>query len=511
MFGPSQGNREGKDRFIGMNPIRGRTTTSGRDRVDPHWSELEFADLDFGDKRLDRRFRKTAQRLSEQPMASINQACEGWAETKGAYRLFDNDKADRKKILAAHQRRTQERIQAKKLSRILLIQDTSFLNYTEHFKTLGLGPIGCVNKHKKTKADSKGLIVHTAMALSLDGLPLGILSQNIWAREPESERPKWRKKASRKRVPIEQKESYKWLKTLDEVVPWIPEGVQAITVADRECDLFEFVARAEKLKTHYTIRSAWDRAVMVEHEAYYLWDYLSTLDTVGTYEVEVEAPRVAKQKVAAKRTAVLEVRFAKVELRRPPKKKVDRTECFAFLPTYAVWAKEVDAPEGVEPLEWMLLTNVPVESFEEAKERLSWYKLRWHIENFHKVLKSGLKVELCRLEAIDRLERYVTTCSIVAWHLYWLTHASRVDPEGCCIQVLADHEWKALYCRIHKTSHPPKEPPTTREAIRWIASLGGFLGRKGDGEPGIITLWRGWQRLTDISDDWLLFHPQTCG
>lgn len=122
-----------------------------QERVDPHWCEVEFADLDLGDERLNRRFRKTAQRLSEQPMASINQACESWAETKGAYRLFDNEKVESGKILAVHQKRVQERIRSHGLDRILLIQDTSFLNYTEHFKTLGLGPIGCVNKHKETK------------------------------------------------------------------------------------------------------------------------------------------------------------------------------------------------------------------------------------------------------------------------------------------------------------------------------------------------------------------------
>lgn len=284
--------------------------------------------------------------------------------------MFGNEKVNVQKILDCRRKRVQSRIEAYGLSRILLIQDTSFLNYTEHFKTLGLGPIGCVNKRKATKADSKGLVVHTAMAMSLDGLPLGILDQNIWARETEEKRPSWRKQHRRKRVPIEQKESYKWLNALDRTTPWVPAGVQAITVADRESDVFEFIARAEKSKAHYAIRSARDRAVQVEHEAYYLWDYLSTLDAGGTYEIEVDLPRVAKQKVAATRTARLEVRFARVELRRPPKKKVDRTECFAFIPTYAVWAKEIGSPGEIEPLEWMLLTNVPVERFEDAKERI---------------------------------------------------------------------------------------------------------------------------------------------
>ncbi len=137
---------------------------------------------------------------------------------------------------------------------------------------------------------------------------------------------------------------------------------------------------------------------------------------------------------------------------------------------------------------------------------MNWYKLRWHIESFHKVLKSGCNIELCRLQTADRLERYVTVLSIVAWRLYWMTHVNRVSPEKSCAEVLAEHEWKALCCKVKKTKLPPTEPPTIREAIRWIAGLGGFLGRKGDGEPGITTFWRGWQRLIDLSDSWLIFN-----
>ena len=345
--------------------------------VDEHWCIREFGDIDFGDRRLDLRFQKTARRIADLPLASINQACSGWAETKGAYRLFSNEKVSVKSILDAHRRRIKERIQGH--NRILIIQDTSFLNYTEHFKTVGLGPIGCVNK-KKTKADSKGLIVHTALTLSQEGLPIGILAQDMWSREPKEERPAWKKTAKRKRVSIENKESNKWLRSISGTQEWIPAGVQAVTIADRESDLFEFVARAEFIHTHYLIRSCWDRAIQVDHEAYYLWDYLSIVESAGTYEIEVEAPRVAKQKVAPKRVAKLEIRFSRVELRRNPKKKVNRMECPPFLPTYAVWAKEIDSPQDVEPLEWMLLTNVPVESFNDAKERVDWYKLRWHIE-----------------------------------------------------------------------------------------------------------------------------------
>jgi len=472
--------------------------------VDAQWSKFEFAGVSFGDKRLDMRFQRTVGKLSEQPLSSINQACGDWAASKAAYRLFDNDKVDTKKILAPHQQKTGERIKGH--SQVLVIQDTSFINYTEHMKTKGLGAIGYVKK-KKNGRGTQGLIMHTALAVSTAGVALGILDQEIWARDDSKPAPLENKK--RKRVPIEQKESYKWLRALSGYVPLIPPGVQAITVCDRESDMYEFIGRAESLKTHYLVRSSWDRAIQADHEDYYLWDYMADQKVMGTIEVEVEAKRVGqkmKKVTTPSRTATLEVRFSRVELRRNRTKKMDYGECPPLIPSYVVWVKETKPPEGVEPLEWMLLTNVPVESLEDAIERVNWYKLRWHIESFHKVLKSGCNVELCRLETAERLERYLTLFSIIAWRLYWMTHISRASPATSCTELLADHEWKALYCKIKKTRELPPSPPTMREAIRWIASLGGFLGRKGDGEPGITTTWRGWQRLIDLSDSWLIFN-----
>ena len=137
------------------------------------------------------------------------------------------------------------------------------------------------------------------------------------------------------------------------------------------------------------------------------------------------------------------------------------------------------------------------------------------IEVYFKVLKSGCKVEDCRLQTAERLRRYLSLFTVIAWRLYWMVHINRHCPEALCITILADHEWQALYAKIHRTTALPKEMPTVRQVVRWIARLGGFLGRKGDGEPGVTTIWRGWQRLNDISDTWLLFHPPpeqaTCG
>jgi hypothetical protein len=451
------------------------------------WCKLEFADANLGDKRLNIRLLKLAQQLSNQPLSSINQACEDWAATKAAYRFFDNQTVEAAEILSPHQKRTQERMLAHKI--VLAVQDTTELDYTLHPKTEGLGPIGNHNK------DSLGLLLHTSLIFSVEQLPLGILSQQIWSRPEQSRQQEY----EHKRVPIADKESNKWLKAIEETQQKTPPGVEVITVGDREADLYEFLLRAEQLQAKYVIRATHDRRL--KDEAICLWEKLSKKRVRGEIEVEVSA--TDKQK---SRTARLKVRYAKIKLKPPQRLKSLRIEGWKPVELWAVFVKEVNPPKAVEPLEWMLLTDVEVGSFEQAVERVSWYTVRFHIEMYHKVLKSGCKVEAARFGNGERIKRYVALMSIVAWRLFWMTFLNRERPDEACTTMLAEHEWKALYCRIQRKNELPKEVPTVREAVRWIAKLGGFLGRKGDEEPGITTIWRGWQRLTDIAEDWLIFH-----
>jgi len=204
--------------------------------------------------------------------------------------------------------------------------------------------------------------------------------------------------------------------------------------------------------------------------------------------------------------------LCKVNLSKHKNRYDEKHKPLKPLKLYAVWVKEIDPPADVDPLEWMLLTNVPVTTLADAIERIEWYGQRWHIEVYHKVLKSGCTVEDCRLQTADRLQRYLTLFGVVAWRVYWITHLNRHQPEAPCTLVLTTHEWEALYCTIHHTTKLPKQLPTVRQVVRWIGQLGGFLGRKQDGEPGVTVIWRGWQRLSDIAATWLLLHPKTtCG
>ncbi|WP_044170140.1 IS4 family transposase, partial [Kamptonema formosum] len=195
---------------------------------------------------------------------------------------------------------------------------------------------------------------------------------------------------------------------------------------------------------------------------------------------------------------------------QPPRHHLNRRKLNPVRLT-VVRAVEENPPQGETPVSWLLLTTVPVSSFDDAVRCLRWYSYRWLIERYHYTLKSGCGLEKLQLETARRLEMALATYSIVAWRLLWLTYEARKNPDTPCDTVLSAHEWQSLYATIHRTPNPPSTPPSLREAVRMIAQLGGFLGRKGDGEPGVKTIWRGLCRLHDIASTWQLRdsgHPK---
>jgi hypothetical protein len=451
------------------------------------WNETEFEGIKLGDKRLNVRAIKLLGQLSSQPQAFINQACEDWAATKAAYRFFDNEEVKPEAILSPHHERVRERMQGQRV--VLAIQDTTELDYTAHPKTEGLGPIG--NKCERVQ----GLLLHTTLAVTGQGLPLGLLTQQIWARELQPRQQEYERRATA----MEDKESVKWLNALKLTIKSAPREVQIVTVCDREADIFEFLLTAVQEGASYVVRAAQDRRLMVDGET--LWQHLKQCPVVGHLSVEV-----AQKKKEPARTAQVVVRYARVEVRPPQRLKKVRMEPWEPVSVWAVYVTEENPPPGVTPLEWMLLTNVEVADFEAAVERIEWYVLRWLIEIYFKILKSGCRVEKALLATGERLKRYLPLMSVVAWRLFWLTYINRQDSEASCRSILTEDEWKALYCTVKKTTSLPDQPPTVREAIHWIAQLGGFLGRKHDKEPGVTVLWRGWQRLHDIAATWRLLN-----
>jgi len=475
------------------------------------WAAEEMAQADMGDKRLKDRLISICDRFSESPESPINQACEDWAETKAAYRFFKNQDVNHRAILEAHRQRTAQR--AKPYKTILAIQDTSYFIYTSHTKTKGLGVIS-LNKGKYVEKNfSSGVVMHACLGVTTDGLPLGLLDQNLFLRKLRSS--EHRRLADV--TPIEEKESYRWLESLKNTQA-IMGDTQVVTVCDREGDMYSLFELSHRLKSPLLIRANVDRAInkksmYMKKNIVRLWRFMRDRPDAGTLTVEIPV-RKARSNVKERkaRTAILTIKFGAFVVNPPRNNVKNKTVTLPGLPLHAVYAYEALPPANEEPVEWMLLTDLHVTNFQEACEKVRWYTLRWRIEMYFKVLKSGFKVEDCRLATADRLIRYLTVMSVVAWRLFMITLIARTAPDTPCTEFLSTPEWKVLFRSVKKGMPLPQNAPTTGEVVVWIARLGGFLARKSDGMPGTLTLWRGWKRLMDLTEGWgLALEIQRCG
>lgn len=465
------------------------------------WAAEELRQVDLGDKRLNDRLVALCNRFSESPESPINQACKDWAETKAAYRFFKNQDVKQGDILESHRQMTAERAKAYKT--ILAIQDTSYFVYTSHVKTKGLGAMSLKKGKHVEKIYSNGLVMHACLGVTTDGVPLGLLDQRIFARKLRS--------AERRRLadvtPVEDKESHRWLESLEQTHA-ITADTRVVTVCDREADMYDLFERGDSLKSPLLVRANVDRTInrksrYAEKDVIRLWAFMRDRPAAGTKTIEIpERKATAHAKARNARTAILTVKFGAFVFNPPQNNIKHRHSQPPNLSMHAVYAYEANPPEHEEPVEWMLLTNLSISNFQEACEKVHWYCLRWRIEMYFKVLKSGFRVEDCRLATADRLTRYLTVMSIVAWRLFMITMIARTQPDTPCTEFLSDPEWKVLFKSIHTNQPLPKTPPPIGEVVIWIARLGGFLARKSDGMPGILTLWRGWKRLMDRAEGW---------
>lgn len=451
------------------------------------WAEEEFGGVELYDGRLKDRLLVLARDFFAQPGELVPQTCHGSkAKMKAAYRFFDNRNIDMQGLLQPHINASIDRIKEHKV--VLAVQDTTTLSYTAH-ASQDMGPINA-------KWNSAvGIIVHDTMAFTEDGVPLGLLDVQCWARKPEEAG----KRARRHLLPIEQKESMKWLnsyRAVEQAQPLCPDTT-LVSVGDREADIYELFEEAtgDSSESKLLIRAMRDRARKVEQIE--LWEKLSQQPIAGIQEVHV--PRKGSRQA---RTAKLAVRFAKICL-DPPKTKDG-------LPIimWAVFAQEVDIKQKVKtPIEWMLLTTVPTKTFKDACKRIAWYSKRWGIEVYHRTLKSGCRIEDRRLESIDRLEACLAIDFVVAWRIYWLTKQGRETPDIPCDKFLDEDEWQVLWAYVKKEP-PPAKPPPIGQVVPMIASLGGYLNRKGDGPPGTTTMWRGLIRLQAMVEGFNLCKTQ---
>ena len=479
-----------------------------KDEREASWAAEEFAQVSLGDKRLDARLITLCDRFSDAPESPINQACRDWAETKAAYRFFQNENVVVGEILAAHRCKTVER--ANRHKTILAVQDTSYFVYTSHPKTEGLGKMSLKKGKNVKKIYSNGLFVHTCLAITTEGLPRGLLDQKIFSRKLRPKQMSTGKKyRPHEHLPVEEQESYTWLEALAHTPEAMGE-TEVVTVFDREADLYDFFKLSDQIGCPVLVRANANRVInrksrYAEKGVVKLWEHLRQQPESGSYTIDIpKRSKTTHCKERDARTAILAVRFGSFRLNPPRNNTKHGKEHLPDIDMNAVYVLETNPPDGEEPVEWMLLCNVPVTSFQEACEKVRWYSLRWRIEMYHKVLKSGFRVEACRLGDAERLTRYLTVMSIVAWRLFMITLVARTDPTTPCSTLLADHEWKVLCLKTNRGKPLPQKPPPIGDVVIWVAKLGGYLARKSDGPPGTITLWRGWKRLTDLTEGWNL-------
>ncbi len=449
------------------------------------WAAEEFALVELGDKRRNQRLIALAEQRAGRPNASMAVSCGGKAATKAAYRLLDNEAVGAEEILAGHYACSIQRAQAEEI--VLAVQDTTELDYSQHPATQGLGYLNALSQ--------QGMYVHSTLLVTPERVPLGLIDQYLWTRDPADFVVK---KEQRRELPIAEKESWKWLVSLEATARaqrQLPH-TRLINVGDSEADVYDVFVKARQLQVDVVIRAAQTRVVAsAEH---YLWNALEQQALAG--EVTIHVPR---QKGRPARNAQLEIRFVALTL-LPPTKRQDED-----LPSVALWgvlAHEAHPPAGEEAVEWLLLTTLTVTHFDEALTILHYYTCRWGVETYHKVLKSGCRVEERQFADADNLQRYLALDAVVAWRVLYLTMLSRALPDLPCSVFFAPEEWQALACFILKAKQAPAAVPSLQQATRWVAELGGFLGRKSDGQPGPMSIWRGLQRLTDITATWLLFH-----
>jgi hypothetical protein len=471
------------------------------------WVRDEMKTAALPDKRLNDRLNELLCQLSQRPAASIPAACGGYNEMAAAYRFFDNERITFDALLAPHQAATGARIAAQ--PRVILAQDTTELDVTRPAQQVaGAGPLD--------DGARRGALLHVLHAFTLDGTPLGTVAAQAWSRDADAPA------LDRKHTPIEEKESQRWVDALQasQAVAAGSPTTQVICVADSEADIYELLAEASAADLDWIVRGCQDRALLREKTAQHSAETAPAARYLGaavaaqavlfteTIHVRGRQPKVAcetrpRRQARESRSAAVEIRAARVTLRPPyrPDRRLPPLE------VHVVLVRECAAPAGEEPVEWLLLTSLPIDNEEQVREVIECYTVRWLIEVFFRTLKSGCRIEARRFEQLPRLLNCVALYLIVAWRTLYVCRLGRSCPDVSCEAVFEPAEWKAVY-RIVQDEMPPAEPPRLQPLVRMVAQLGGYVNRRRSDEPGPQTIWLGLARAHDFALCWQKFGPE---
>lgn len=453
------------------------------------WFDRELAGCNFADERLNKRLRKLLGQIGSAMGQSIPLVCQDWANTKAAYRFFSNDRVSEADILAGHFQSTRDRTIATDGLVLVLHDTTEFAYQREKSEAIGITKSINSGRDKAGRLRSHtvcGILMHSSLAVTTEGLPLGLAAVKFWTRKKFKGTAALKKKINPTRVPIEKKESIRWLENLKQATELLDDPGRCVHIGDRESDIYELFCAAREVGTHFLVRTCVDR--LAGDGDHTIADEMDEVAVKGLHRIEVQDSNGELD------DAVLEIRYRRIRVLPP----IGKQKRYPALLLTVIHAEERGTPKNRKKIEWKLITDLPVQSRKGAIEKLEWYALRWKIEVFHKILKSGCKAEEAKLRTAQRLANLISVYCILSWRIFWMTMLNRSAAEASPALALTEAEIGLLDHLVKDKDQKPLQRKTLSHYLTKIARLGGYLARANDPPPGNTVMWRGLSRLTDI-------------
>lgn len=460
-----------------------------------NWLEKELSECKFKDKRLDKRFKQLMTSIDSNQGKTLPQACGSWSEAKATYRFLSNERVDESEILSGHFLNTAERIRATNGPVLILHDTTEFTYHRDNPDDIGLiQKTPHIGKHSSgIKTDYKvcGILMHASLAVTSEGLPLGLTSTRYWSRKVFKNTNQLKRRVNMTRLPIEKKESIKWLQNMESSISLAGSNPsKMIHIGDRENDIYEYYCKCQELDSYFIVRACVNR----------LANESTLVEEVGSQKVYAKQRIEFIDKDGVLISTTLDIRVKRVELHPP----IGKQAKYPDLTVFFISAIEAEVPKNRAQIKWSFITNLPVNSKKDIKQVLDWYKQRWKIETYFKILKSGLKVEESKLRTAGRLSRLISMCCILAWRIHWLTFLNRESEKMSPSIAFDDVEIKII-----STSFKKHKLDTLQDFITRLAILGGYMNRKNDPPPGNSIIWRGLNKLHELKSGFLLAN--ICG
>ena len=476
------------------------------------WSKEELKSADLHDKRLDELFGNLLEAFANMPQASIPAAVGGGrAEIKAAYGFMDNDNVSPEGILSPHFHATLERCKTQKV--VLCPQDTSELDFTRPKNQVrGAGPLDGGSR--------RGAFLHLNEAFTEDGTPLGAVWAKMWSREDtQGKHPKLSKAEKYKKLlatPIEEKESIRWIEGIlatQELAKACPD-TQVVSLCDSEADIYDLLVEPRKTANfHWIVRACHERTVLDENGETQgvIRDALQNRPALFTFEIVVRdreqlisCETRSRRTTRVSRQAQVEARAGTVTIKAPAAHRHPTRS----VTVNVVWVREIDPPENDNPIEWILLTTLPISIVDQVKCIIQYYKIRWMVEIYFRTLKSGCRIEDRRFETLDRMLACTSLYMIVAWRTMYVCRLGRSCPDMPCDVIFDASEWQSVWTVHHRGQPLPDRPPPLATMVRLVAMLGGYVDRPNRSDPpGVETVWKGLQRVYDLAWGWDTFGP----